>query len=257
MVEFWVQGFNEDGRKFNDGKIFSLSTEGKTDRYRTGPDGKYQSAEWSLEHHISVKQIPGKNNKDITIRTSDVYGTKTGPLYTLSMTQYCVAKPFFDKIREMVQIGGPYKVNTLFGILEMYLTKGTFKQEAGFAEDPLTIDPDSDIVAAVGTWTLNFQEYNKGTNDMSGSTPVITPTPTETPTDDSKSKIIGMRVVNNDKGMAWVRSVEDDGSTIYDVATATNSNGTPNTKMNQAEANYPGVNATDVNTLLGANSVAI
>jgi hypothetical protein len=160
MVDFVVTGFNEAS-----GFEMNFSKDGKIDAMHIGPDDKYSSMEFSIEHDIQEKVIPGKGKKNITMRIVDIHSLKTGPLLKFSITQSTVTKKFWDSILRMVRLGGPYHVTWIFpDIVDMYITKGSFKQESGFAEDPdvIYLDNGSTVQAMVGVWTIEFMEYNKG-----------------------------------------------------------------------------------------------
>lgn len=154
-MDFVVKGFQESA-----GFEFNMSQDGRLDGLG-GPDDKHSSIKWTLSHRIQVKEIPGKDRHDITQRTSDVYKRKaTGPLWTMSMIQPCVSDQFFRKIKEMVELGGPFTITCSFDAIDMYITDAEFAMEAGYPEKPEETDTGSGIPAMYGVWTIEWREWN-------------------------------------------------------------------------------------------------
>ncbi len=158
-MEFILTGFNEAA-----GYVFDL---GNTDE---GPDGKYLSLDVHGGHRVQIFHIPGKDKRDITMRTSDLKTPTTGPLWDrITIVQKCVTWDRFKMCRQIFEIGGPYEVAWAFsgsdtgaGMDELYCIDGTFRQGYGHVEPPgrWYLDDGSDVEGFVGEWTLMFCEYN-------------------------------------------------------------------------------------------------
>jgi len=203
MVDFVVTGFNE-AASFG---TFNMSKAGKIDAMKIGPDDKYSSMEFTINNRFQIKEIPGKNNKDITMRTSDKHTSSTGTLFSFSITQNTVTLTFWDKILQMVRLGGPYKVSWIWPeTTDMCILKGSFKQSEGQAEypDKIYLDNGSEVQAMVGVWTIEFSEYNKGTPGNAGGSAtapitvipplVIVPTKSEPDAYHWEKKIGGLKL---------------------------------------------------------------
>ena len=118
---------------------------------------KYATLTFSLAHTVLVKPIPGKGHKDITIRTTDVKAAGTGTLWTCTMDINCIYEDQFNRIKDMVELGGPFEIICAFGKYTMYITTATFSQEPGFNEPGSSME-GSDRVAFYCHWNINFIE---------------------------------------------------------------------------------------------------
>lgn len=175
MVDFIVTGFQE-ASSFEE---FNMSKAGKIDAMKIGPEDKYSSMEFSINNRFQIKEIPGKNNKDITMRTSDVHEAKKGTLFSFSIVQPTVTLTFWDKILQMVRLGGPYHVSWIWPeVTDLCILKGSFKQEMGQAEYPdmIYLDNGVNVQAMVGVWTIEFSEYNHGSSGTNAPTQATIPT---------------------------------------------------------------------------------
>ena len=119
---------------------------------------KYFTLTYGVRHNIQIKQIPGKNKGDLTMRTSDVKTASTGPLYTGSMSVYCTTQTEFEKCKQFADLGGPYKIIHAFGDLKIYVSTAEFSQDSGFMEPGTSLNDDSFFC----TWTYNLIEYRDG-----------------------------------------------------------------------------------------------
>ena len=137
------------------------------------PDGKYLSLEVHGAHRVQIFHIPGKDKRDITMRTSDLKTPTTGPLWDrITVVQRCVSLDTFNKCKKIFSYGGPFEVTWAFSgagdsetagsIDKLYCIDGTFRQGAGYAEpdEHFYLDDGSSVPAFVGEWTLQFCEYN-------------------------------------------------------------------------------------------------
>ena len=130
-----------------------------------GPDSKYFSFSIHGSHEIKQFKIPGKDKRNITMRTTDVRTETalTGFLYDrITVVQNCVTQERFQECKTVFEYGGPYTLTCPFGTLEVYCVDGTWTQEAGYPEPPdvYYADDGSTPVAFVGKWDLTFIEYN-------------------------------------------------------------------------------------------------
>lgn len=153
-MEFILTGFNEAA-----GYVFDL---GNTDE---GPDGKYLSLDVHGGHRVQIFHIPGKDKRDITMRTSDLKTPTTGPLWDrITIVQKCVTKERFDDCKDIFMVGGPWEVAWAFSdsIDQLYCIDGTFRQGYGYVEPPddWYLDDGSSTPGFVGEWSLTFCEYN-------------------------------------------------------------------------------------------------
>lgn len=127
------------------------------------PDSKYFSLSVRLEHRIKTFHIPGKDKRDITMRTSDIKTDTTGPLWgPITAVQNCVTEDRFELCKDIAEYGGPYEIQWAFGNMTAYCTAAEFSQGAGFPEPPdlFYLDDGSTETAFFGKWTLTFTEYN-------------------------------------------------------------------------------------------------
>jgi hypothetical protein len=131
------------------------------------PGGKYQSVNIHIAHDIPTKKIPGKGKRHITMRTSDVKTSRTGPLYDkIEMVQYCMLESQHLKCKELAELGGPYQVSWPFSEdMILFCEEADFEQEPGFIEPPDDLYDDDDNPIGPGfyvKWTFHLKEYNKG-----------------------------------------------------------------------------------------------
>lgn len=117
-----------------------------------GPDPGPKNAEWHLANSVEVKQIPGKEKRSITIRTSDRV------LWECTLTVRSITDRRYIDLKHLVEDGGPFVVICNHGRLRMYIVDATITHDEKDKEKPLTTEDGEPL--NVATWVLRLQEAN-------------------------------------------------------------------------------------------------
>lgn len=117
-----------------------------------GPDPGPKNAEWHLANSVEVKQIPGKDKKSITVRTSD------RTLWECTLTVRSITDRRYMDLKHLVEDGGPFEVLCNHGHMRMYIVDATITHDEKDKEKPLKAENGADL--NVATWVLRLQEAN-------------------------------------------------------------------------------------------------
>ena len=114
-----------------------------------------KNAVWHKVNVVVVKEIPGKEQKFKTIRTSD----KT--LWECDLTVRSITDGQYRRLKTLFDQGGPFKVvcNHCPGGLNMYLVDCSITHDENDKEPPLT-ETQTGAIANVATWQIKLQEAN-------------------------------------------------------------------------------------------------
>jgi len=117
-----------------------------------GPKGQ----EWHKVNVVVVEQIPGKDKKFVTVRTSD----KT--LWECTLTVKTVTDERYQRLKLLCQDGGPYKVISTHEEMTMYITDFRISMSDSDKEPPVReqLENGTKPSSHHATWTIQLLEAN-------------------------------------------------------------------------------------------------
>ena len=120
-----------------------------------GPNPGPKNAQWHRINVVEVKQVPGKEKKFITVRTSDV------TLYECDLTVRSITDDRYHELKNLCEQGGPFEVVCNHGNLNMYIVDWTITHDENDKESPLKEESTGDDLN-VATWQIRLQEAFDG-----------------------------------------------------------------------------------------------
>lgn len=124
-----------------------------------------KNAEWHRATIVDVGEVPGKDKKFVTIRTTDINTPRTGTLEECTLTVKSITNERYQNLLRLCNHGGPYLVRCYHGTYYMYIIDRTVTHGESDKEPPLKELSESDTglieeESNHATWVIKMIEAN-------------------------------------------------------------------------------------------------